>query len=359
MLLILLSCANQFRNTHNSTISRGYDSQWFLVGMCGVVAIHSFCQMCIKLGGMLSKPPIIPSRKNGWTLFAADLYAHRKCVQKWCNEKGDTMCEICHQQFKPGYTAPPPIFRLRELPLNFRGNWQITRDSNNPRLIAMVSTDRSFFDPSYEERAYSTSRSVIFCRSVAIIFIVLLILRHVLPITVSRAGNFSFPFMMLLLLRIAGIILPICIILKAVTSMLQRRHQQVKNESLEKFIFQEGHKKNPLGLMRLQDIALGIAKGIEYLHEGCDKQILHFDIKPHNILLDGNFNPKICDFGLAKLCSKEQSAVSMTAARGTMGYIAPEMLSRTIGRVSYKSDVYSFGMLLLEMVGGGRTWIIR
>ncbi|XP_073134734.1 CASP-like protein 3A1 [Henckelia pumila] len=56
-----------------STISRGYDSQWFLVGMCGVVAIHSFCQMCIKLGGMLSKPPIIPSRKNGWTLFAADL----------------------------------------------------------------------------------------------------------------------------------------------------------------------------------------------------------------------------------------------------------------------------------------------
>ncbi|XP_073145657.1 uncharacterized protein [Henckelia pumila] len=153
-------------------------------------------------------------------------YAHRKCVQKWCNEKGDTMCEICHQQFKPGYTAPPPIFRLRELPLNFRGNWQITRDSNNPRLIAMVSTDRSFLDPSYEERAYSTSRSVIFCRSVAIIFIVLLILRHVLPITVSRAGNFSFPFMMLLLLRIAGIILPICIILKAVTSMLQRRHQQ-------------------------------------------------------------------------------------------------------------------------------------
>ncbi|XP_073120814.1 rust resistance kinase Lr10-like [Henckelia pumila] len=132
-------------------------------------------------------------------------------------------------------------------------------------------------------------------------------------------------------------------------------YQFLPNESLEKFIFQEGRKKNPLGLMRLQDIALGIAKGIEYLHEGCDKQILHFDIKPHNILLDGNFNPKICDFGLAKLCSKEQSAVSMTAARGTMGYIAPEMLSRTFGRVSYKSDVYSFGMLLLEMVGGRKN----
>ncbi|KAL2550716.1 Rust resistance kinase Lr10 [Forsythia ovata] len=127
------------------------------------------------------------------------------------------------------------------------------------------------------------------------------------------------------------------------------------NDSLEKFIFQAGSKRNTLGWKKLQDIALGIAKGIEYLHQGCDQQILHFHIKPHNILLDHNFNPKICDFGLAKLCCKEQSGVSMTAARGTIGYIAPEVLSRNFGRVSYKSDVYSFGMLLLEMVGGRKN----
>ncbi|KAM7481204.1 hypothetical protein LguiB_005787 [Lonicera macranthoides] len=66
-------------------------------------------------------------------------------------------------------------------------------------------------------------------------------------------------------------------------------------------------------------------------------------------------NPKISDFGHAKLCSKEHSAVSMTAARGTMGYIAPEVLSRSVGKVSCKSDVYSFGMLLLEMVGGRKN----
>ncbi|KAL6320716.1 hypothetical protein AAG906_008716 [Vitis piasezkii] len=105
----------------------------------------------------------------------------------------------------------------------------------------------------------------------------------------------------------------------------------------------------------LHDIAIGIAKGIEYLHQGCDQRILHFDIKPHNILLDHNFNPKISDFGLAKLCSKEQSTVSVTATRGTMGYIAPGMLSINFGSVSYKSDVYSFGMLLLEMVGGRKN----
>ncbi|ESR61590.1 hypothetical protein CICLE_v100160911mg, partial [Citrus x clementina] len=64
-----------------------------------------------------------------------------------------------------------------------------------------------------------------------------------------------------------------------------------------------------------------------------------------------NFQPKISDFGLAKLCSKDISIVSLTAARGTAGYIAPELFSRNFGEVSYKSDVYSYGMMLLEMVG--------
>ncbi|KAL3644691.1 hypothetical protein CASFOL_009871 [Castilleja foliolosa] len=153
-------------------------------------------------------------------------YAHRKCVQRWCNEKGDTICEICHQQFKPGYTAPPPIFRFGGLPVNFRGNWQIARrDLNNPRIIAMVSTDHNLLDTDYDEYDMSASRSIVCCRSIAIIFMVLLILRHTLPIIVSRGGNYSFPLIMLLMLRVAGIILPICIILKAVTLIIRRRQQ--------------------------------------------------------------------------------------------------------------------------------------
>ncbi|KAL7162988.1 hypothetical protein ACSBR2_039148 [Camellia fascicularis] len=68
--------------------------------------------------------------------------------------------------------------------------------------------------------------------------------------------------------------------------------------------------------------------------------------------IDHKFNPKISDFGLAKLCSKEQSVVSTTATRGMVGYIAPKVFSRIFGNVSYKLDVYSFGMLLLETVGG-------
>ncbi|XP_040989531.1 rust resistance kinase Lr10-like [Juglans microcarpa x Juglans regia] len=132
-------------------------------------------------------------------------------------------------------------------------------------------------------------------------------------------------------------------------------YEFLPNDSLEKFISSADAKNGFLGWEKLRDIALGIAKGIEYLHQGCDQRILHFDIKPRNVLLDQNFNPKISDFGLAKLCAKDQSAVSMTTARGTMGYIAPEVFSRNFGNVSYKADVYSFGMLLLETVGGRKN----
>ncbi|XP_047095783.1 rust resistance kinase Lr10-like [Lolium rigidum] len=134
-------------------------------------------------------------------------------------------------------------------------------------------------------------------------------------------------------------------------------YEFVPNESLEKYIFSHDPNifQNVLVPDKLLDIALGIARGMEYLHQGCNQRILHFDIKPHNILLDYNLNPKISDFGLAKLCARDQSIVTLTAARGTMGYIAPELYSRNFGGISYKSDVYSFGMLVLEMVNGRRN----
>ncbi|EOY13655.1 PR5-like receptor kinase [Theobroma cacao] len=124
----------------------------------------------------------------------------------------------------------------------------------------------------------------------------------------------------------------------------------MSNGSLDRIIFAEENKIS-LSWQKMFDIALGVARGIEYLHQGCDMQILHFDIKPHNILLDENFIPKVSDFGLAKLYSVDDSIVSLTAARGTIGYIAPELVYKNIGGVSNKADVYSFGMLLMEMVG--------
>ncbi|GKV48094.1 hypothetical protein SLEP1_g54930 [Rubroshorea leprosula] len=121
------------------------------------------------------------------------------------------------------------------------------------------------------------------------------------------------------------------------------------NGSLDKHIFSREGNTATLGWENLYKISLGVACGIEYLHRGCDMQILHFDIKPHNILLDENFTPKISDFGLAKLYPIKGNTVSLTAARGTLGYMAPELFYKNLGSVSYKADVYSYGMLLMEM----------
>ncbi|XP_062147196.1 LEAF RUST 10 DISEASE-RESISTANCE LOCUS RECEPTOR-LIKE PROTEIN KINASE-like 2.7 [Alnus glutinosa] len=127
-------------------------------------------------------------------------------------------------------------------------------------------------------------------------------------------------------------------------------YEFMPNGSLNNYIFSP-EVSTLLSYDKMYDIALGVARGIEYLHQGCVMQILHFDIKPHNILLDENFAPKVSDFGLAKLYPVDDSIVSLTAARGTLGYMAPELFYKNIGGVSYKADVYSFGMLLMEMAG--------
>ncbi|PRQ32583.1 putative glycerophosphodiester phosphodiesterase, protein kinase RLK-Pelle-LRK10L-2 family [Rosa chinensis] len=124
----------------------------------------------------------------------------------------------------------------------------------------------------------------------------------------------------------------------------------MSNGSLDKHIFsQQG--AISLSCEKIFEIAVGVARGIQYLHQGCGMRILHFDLKPHNILLDENFTAKVSDFGLARLYPLDNSTVSLTAARGTIGYMAPELFYKNIGGVSYKADVYSFGMLMLEMAG--------
>ncbi|XP_010556555.1 PREDICTED: G-type lectin S-receptor-like serine/threonine-protein kinase SD2-2 [Tarenaya hassleriana] len=103
-------------------------------------------------------------------------------------------------------------------------------------------------------------------------------------------------------------------------------------------------------------IALGTAKGIAYLHEGCRDCIIHCDIKPENILLDADFTAKVSDFGLAKLVGRDFSRVLATM-RGTWGYVAPEWISGL--PITTKADVYSFGMTLLELIGGRRNVIFN
>lgn len=138
-------------------------------------------------------------------------------------------------------------------------------------------------------------------------------------------------------------------------------YEFMPNGSLDKFIYREIQltTEPSLGWKILYNITLGIARGLEYLHRGCSTRILHLDIKPHNILLDQEFCPKISDFGLAKVYSGKESIVSMRGGRGTFGYAAPEVGNKNFGGVSHKSDVYSYGVMVLEMVGGRKNFDIK
>lgn len=100
------------------------------------------------------------------------------------------------------------------------------------------------------------------------------------------------------------------------------------------------------------EIALGAALGLEYLHHGCARPIIHRDVKSSNILLDKEWKPRIADFGLAKIVQASPGGNWTHAIAGTLGYIAPEYAYTM--KVSEKSDVYSFGVVLMELVTGRR-----
>ncbi|KAH7438092.1 hypothetical protein KP509_04G000900 [Ceratopteris richardii] len=130
-------------------------------------------------------------------------------------------------------------------------------------------------------------------------------------------------------------------------------YDYMDNGSLDQWLFSEdAHRKAQLTWRVRCKIALGIAQGIAYLHNGTRERIIHLDIKPQNILLDSNLEAKVADFGLSRLLKNCETHV-MTAMRGTPGYMAPDWLTK--GVIDEKCDVFSFGMLLMEIISGRRN----
>ncbi|XP_022941784.1 somatic embryogenesis receptor kinase 2-like [Cucurbita moschata] len=125
------------------------------------------------------------------------------------------------------------------------------------------------------------------------------------------------------------------------------------NGSVASCLRERPQSEAPLDWPTRKKVALGSARGLSYLHDGCDPKIIHRDVKAANILLDEEFEAVVGDFGLAKLMDYKDTHVT-TAVRGTIGHIAPEYLST--GKSSEKTDVFGYGIMLLELITGQRAF---
>lgn len=155
-------------------------------------------------------------------------YAHRKCVQHWCNEKGDITCEICHQTYQPDYTAPPRP-RPEETTIDIGGGWHISGtplDLRDPRILAITEAERQILEAEYDEYNSTNASGASFFRSAALILMALLLLRHAVTVTDADEDSDESNFFTLFLLRATGFLLPCYIMAWAISIMQRRRERQ-------------------------------------------------------------------------------------------------------------------------------------
>ncbi|GLT43138.1 hypothetical protein SLA2020_171090 [Shorea laevis] len=179
------------------------------------ISAASYCRICHEAEFESCKSLEAPCACSGTVKFA-----HRDCIQRWCNEKGNTTCEICLQEYGPGYTAPSKKSQLIEAAVTIRDSLQVPRselDLERQRLVAMVEE----LDAEGNEFSQCTSvdRGASCCRSVALTLTAILLVKHIFATLSGETEAYPFTLFTILAFRIIGILLPMLVIMKTITAL--------------------------------------------------------------------------------------------------------------------------------------------
>ncbi|KAI3861164.1 hypothetical protein MKX03_029768 [Papaver bracteatum] len=153
-------------------------------------------------------------------------FAHRKCIQRWCNKKGDITCEICNQVYSPNYTLPPPITNPDGLAIDIRQAWGQRIDLRDPHFLALAA-EHQLLHPDYDDYGMANTSGITCFRSIALFLMLVLLVRHGLMIaTDSGLMKESSALFHVSLLQFAGFLLPCYVMARSWYTMQCRRRRQ-------------------------------------------------------------------------------------------------------------------------------------
>ncbi|XP_050224281.1 uncharacterized protein LOC126673904 isoform X2 [Mercurialis annua] len=176
------------------------------------------CRICQEEDDVFSME--VPCHCNGTIKFA-----HRKCIQRWCNKKGDITCEICNQIFSPNYSVPPARSNADVMAIDIRQAWGHHLDLHDSHLLALAAAERQLLEAEYEEYAIANSSSIACLRSVALILLVLMLLSQALLATRDAMMVQELSVNNVFLLRFAGFLLPCYVMARSWYTVQSRRRQ--------------------------------------------------------------------------------------------------------------------------------------
>ncbi|CAL9779145.1 unnamed protein product [Musa acuminata subsp. burmannicoides] len=188
-----------------------------LASSCSPAAALCLCRICHEEEEERNTSMESPCGCSGTLKFA-----HRECIQRWCDEKGSNVCEICLEKFEPGYTIPEKK-ALIDVGVTIRGSLEVPRLNYDPRNPEFVADDDAGSDRA--ECSPASRRRASYCRSIVLLLMMILLMRNLIAVITVGDDRYAFTILTVFLLRASGILLPFYLVMRFV-SAFQEAHRQ-------------------------------------------------------------------------------------------------------------------------------------